>query len=65
MPLRLSDECLEVAKSFPGRHVSVFGVPGAVLECPGVFLGCWRVYLCFERYLEVFFTQFPPISMVH
>ena len=56
MPLRLSDECLEIAKAFPVRYVSVFGVPGAVLECPGVFLGCWRVYLCFERYLEVIST---------
>ena len=39
MPLRLSDEGLEIAKAFPGRHLSVFGVPGAVLECPGGVFG--------------------------
>ena len=60
----MPDKGLEIAKAFLGRHVSVFGVPGAVLECPGVFWGCWRVYPCFERYLEVRSTQFPSISMV-
>ena len=62
MPLRLSNECLEVAKAFPGRQGSVFGVPGGVLECLGVFWGCWRVYPCFERYLGGFLLdshQFP------
>ena len=65
MPHKLSDECLEVAKAFPGRLVRVFGVPGGVLKCPGMFWECWRVYPCFERYLGAFSTQFPPISMVH
>ena len=36
MPHKLSDECLEVAKAFPGRLVRVFGVPGGVLKCPGM-----------------------------
>ena len=65
MPLRLSDECLGVVKAVPGGQGNVFGVPEGVLECPGVFWGCWKVYACFERYLGVCSTQFPSISMVH
>ena len=42
-----------------------FGVPGAVLEYLGMFWGYWRVCECFEGYLGVFSTQFPPISTEH
>ena len=41
MPLRLSNECMEEAKDVSGRHLSVFGVPRGVLECFGVFWGCF------------------------
>ena len=68
MPHKLFDECLEVAKAkakAKAGRLRVFGVPGGVLKCPGVFWECWWVYPCFERYLGAFSTQFLPISTVH
>ena len=59
MPVRMSDECLGVVKGVPGGQGNVFWVLVGVLECPGVFFGCWRVYGGLRRCLIVFF---PLIS---
>ena len=59
MPLRMSDECLGVVKGVPGGQGNVFWVLVGVLECPGVFFRCWRVYGELRRCLIVFF---PLIS---
>ena len=39
MPHKLSDECLEAAKAFPGGLVRVFGVPGGCFEVSRDVLG--------------------------
>ena len=36
---KLSDECSEVSKAFPGRLVRVFGVPGGCFEVSRDVLG--------------------------
>ena len=71
MPLRLPDKCLGVAKTVPGGdggQEGVFRVFCSGLACFGVLDGVkfnCTLYICVERYMGVFSTQFPANSMVN
>ena len=59
MPHKLSDQCSEVSRAFPGRLLRVFGVPGGCFEVSRDVLG---VLAGVSMLLEVSGSIFYSIS---